>query len=77
MTQTEWKEIFADNLTSILEEKGMTQSQLAKDADLSISRISDYVNKRAVPTVFAIINMAYALDMDVGELIDFDEHVTW
>ncbi len=75
MTQREWQNIFADNLESILIEKGMNQSQLARDADLSVSRISDYVNKRAVPSVFAIINMAYALDMSIDELVDFDERV--
>lgn len=77
MTQTEWKNIFGDNLAEILREKGMTQSQLAMDAELSVSRISDYINKRAVPTIFAIINIAYALDTDVGDLVDFDERVTW
>jgi transcriptional regulator with XRE-family HTH domain len=76
MTQSEWRNIFSDNLIDILEERGMTQSQLAFDSGLSVSRISDYVNKRAIPTVFAVINMAYALDMEVGELIDFDERIT-
>lgn len=75
MTQREWQHIFADNLDSILLEKGMNQSQLARDAGLSVSRISDYINKRAVPSVFAIINMAYALDMSIDELIDFDERI--
>lgn len=75
MTQREWQNIFADNLESILLEKGMNQSQLARDAELSVSRISDYINKRAVPSVFAIINMAYALDMSIDELVDFDERI--
>ena len=75
MTQTEWRNIFGNNLAEILEEKGMTQSQLARDAGLSVSRINDYVNENATPTIFAIINMAYALDMDVGELVDFDERI--
>lgn len=75
MTQTEWRDIFGSNLASILEEKGVSQSQLAKDAGLSISRISDYVNGRATPTIFAIINMAYALDMDIGEFVDYDERI--
>lgn len=75
MTQREWQNVFANNLDSILEEKGMNQSQLARDAGLSVSRISDYINERAVPSVFAIINMAYALDMSIDELVDFDERV--
>lgn len=75
MTQTEWRNIFGDNLASILEDTGMSQSQLARDSGLSVSRINDYINKNATPTIFAIINIAYALDMDVSELVDFDERI--
>ena len=75
MTQREWQEIFASNLTSILRERGMSQNQLAREAGVSVSRISDYVNKSAVPTIFTAINIAYALDLDVGDLIDFGESI--
>lgn len=75
MTQIEWKQMFADNLISILEEKGMSQAQLARDTGLSVSRINDYIRTNATPSIFAIINIAYALDMDVGELVDFDERI--
>lgn len=75
MKTTEWKNVFANNLVDILDEKGMTQLQLAKDSGLSMSMISDYINKRSVPGVFAVINMAYALDMEVSELVDFGDRV--
>lgn len=75
MTQNEWKKLFGDNLAEILKERGMTQSDLARDTGMSVSRISDYVSKRAAPTIFAAINIAYALDMDVSELVDFDDRV--
>lgn len=75
MKQNEWKNVFSNNLADILEEKGMSQVQLARDSGVSMSMISDYINKRSVPGVFAIINMAYALDMDVNELIDFGDRV--
>ena len=75
MTQLEWRNIFANNLIGILEERGMSQAQLARDASLSVSRISDYINMNATPTIFAIINMAYALDMEVDELVDFDKRI--
>lgn len=77
MTMTEWKEIFGSNLVALLKEKGMTQSQLAKDTGLSTSRISDYINGYSAPSVFAIINMAYALDIDVGEFVDFEENIDY
>lgn len=75
MTQNEWRRIFSNNLMDILDEKGMSQSHLARDTGLSISRISDYINERSTPTIFAIINIAYALDMDISELVDFDERI--
>lgn len=75
MTQTDWRDTFAGNLVDVLKDRGMTQTQLAQDSGLSVSRISDYINKRATPTIFALINMAYALDMDVCELVDFDERI--
>lgn len=75
MTREEWKDIFRNNLADILEEKGISQTQLARETNLSPSRVSDYLKGYATPTIFAIINMAYALDMDVSELVDFDERI--
>lgn len=75
MRQTEWKRIFGDNLVGILEEKGMSQRQLARDSGVSVSMINDYINGQRIPSVIATINMAYALDMEVSELVDFDERV--
>ena len=75
MTQNEWRNMFSNNLLDILQDKGMTQAQLARDAGISSSRISEYINERTTPTIFAIINIAYALDMDVSELVDFDDRV--
>lgn len=75
MTQVEWRDMFANNLVDILRDRRMSQSQLSQDSGLSMSRISDYINKRATPTIFAIINMAYALDMDICELVDFDDRI--
>jgi transcriptional regulator with XRE-family HTH domain len=73
MKLEEWKRIFAENLIDILKEKGMTQRELAIDSGLSPATISEYVNGVRMPSVSAAVNMAYALDMEVGELIDFDE----
>lgn len=75
MTQRQWKEIFANNLIDILEEKGMTQQQLAIDAGLSKSQVSDYINTNTMPSLAAAINIAYALDMEVSELVDFGERI--
>ena len=75
MTQSEWKRIFGNNLTDILKDNDMSQAQLAREAGLSVSRVSDYINGYATPSIFAIINMAYALDVDIGEFIDFGDEI--
>ena len=75
MTQSEWKTIFGNNLLDLLRDKRMTRAELAKDAGLSKGRVSEYINGTATPSIFAIINMAYALDMDVSELVDFDDRI--
>lgn len=75
MTQFEWRRVFASNLVSILEEKGMSQAQLARDSGVSAGMISDYINNISVPGIFALINIAYALDMEVSELVDFGDRI--
>lgn len=75
MTIKEWIDNFGDSLSEILEEKGMTQRDLAKDAGLPISSVNAYIRKQSPPGIKAIINMAYALDMSVDELIDFGERI--
>lgn len=77
MTQKEWKNIFGDNLVSILQERDMSQSQLSKKSGVSAAMISDYVNKRSMPGLMAAINMAYALDVDLKDLVDFDDSIEW
>lgn len=77
MTQTEWKEIFANNLVDLLNERGMSQRQLSIDSGVSTAMISEYINGIRMPGLAAAINMAYALDVDVGELVDFDERINY
>lgn len=75
MKQDEWKKTFASNLKDILQEKGMSQRQLSIDSGVSSAMISEYINGVRMPGLSAAINLAYALDMEVGELIDFDERI--
>ncbi len=75
MTVLEWMEIFGDNLKEMLEYANMTQRELADAAGLSESSVSDYINKRKLPGIKAIINIGYALDCDFNDLIDFGEHI--
>ena len=73
MTELEWLEIFSTNLRELLEEKGFTQRDLAIASRLSDSIISDYIHGQKIPGLRAIINIAYALQISIDELIDFGD----
>ena len=75
MSEREWLDIFGDNLISLLEDARMSQRELAVVAGLSESVISDYIHKRKMPKVRAIINIGYALDCDFNDLIDFGDRI--
>lgn len=75
MTEAEWLDIFSDNLIDMLNEQGYSQEELAYETNLSQSTISKYINKKQMPSLKAIINIAYALDCSIDELIDFGEKI--
>ena len=75
MTQEEWRKRFSEQLVNNMKKRGLNQSHLAERSGLSVSRISDYVNMRATPSVHAVINIAYALDTSIRELVDFDKRI--
>lgn len=52
-----------------LEEKNMTQKQLAEEIGVSPSRISDYVNGRAEPTLKIASSLCKVLDIQPSEML--------
>ena len=75
MSEFEWLDIFGDNLREMLMEANMTQSELANETGLTEAAISNYINKKRIPTLRAIVNIAYALGCDTDELIDFGDTI--
>lgn len=75
MSEIEWLNIFGDNLLRTIIDSRMTQRELADAAGLSESVISDYVNKRKMPGIRAIVNISYVLGLDINEMIDFGEKI--
>ena len=73
MSEIEWISIFGDNLIDIMDEKGYTQEQLANETGLTQSTISKYINKKQMPSIKAVVNLAYALDCTTDELIEFGD----
>lgn len=75
MSEMEWISIFGDNLIDIMDEKGYTQEQLANETGLTQSTISKYINKKQMPSIKAVVNLAYALDCTTDELIEFGDAI--
>lgn len=75
MSEVEWMDIFGDNLVDLLKEARMTQHELAEAAGLTDAAISNYINKRRMPNVKALINISEALDVSLDELMFFGDTI--
>ena len=75
MTEVEWIDIFANNLRDILKDRKMSQKELANEIWVSEATVSRYINKQRMPSIKHILEISYALNIDVNELIDFGEPI--
>lgn len=75
MTEYEWLDIFGDNLVDLLKEANMTQRELADAAGLSEGSISNYIHKRKLPGVKALVNISEALDCPLDDLMFFGDRI--
>lgn len=65
--------IFGDNLQSLLDERYLTQSELAKLTGITKGAISRYVSGKQMPTIKNAINIAEAFGMTLDELLYFGD----
>lgn len=70
MKRCEWKFDFGENLELMLKEASITPAQLAYKTGLSRSTISNYILGKRMPTVEAVLAIAYVLDCSTDDLID-------
>ena len=75
MTETQWLEIFGDNLKDMIDGTGYSQKDLAEDTGLAESTISRYISKKQMPCIRALINIAYVLDCSLDDLMDFGDRI--
>lgn len=76
MSEFEWMQHFSKKLRELLDYTNMTQTDLAIESGLSTAVISRYINCVTMPKASAIVNLAYALNCSVDELIDFGSKIT-
>ena len=75
MSEIEWMDIFGDNLRDILKEFNMTQIELADAAGVAEGAISNYINKRSIPSLRNAITISHALGVSMDELFYFEDKV--
>ena len=75
MTEQEWLYIFGQKLEKLMNERGMTQKELARAALLDQSAISNYINGRRIPTLKAIINFSYIFGVTIESLIYYGKEI--
>ena len=75
MTLREWGKIFGDNLQDLMDERHMTQQDLATASGLPIGSINAYIRNQSTPGIKAVINLSYALDVDLTDLADFGDTI--
>lgn len=75
MSEVEWIDIFGDNLVGMLKDAKMTQKELAEEARISNATISNYIHKKQMPNTRALVNIAYALNCSLNDLMDFGDDI--
>jgi transcriptional regulator with XRE-family HTH domain len=74
-SEKEWLDIFSGNLRDMLDDANMSQRELADATGLSDAAISYYINGEKIPGVKALVNISYALDCSLDELMDFGDRI--
>lgn len=59
------------HIRKIRESKGMSQEQLAAEAEIPYSSVNEIEGGKTNPTIASLMALAEALGVSVGELVDF------
>lgn len=73
INEKQWVESFKEELKYYMKERRLTQRELADCSRLAESTISKCLHGDKMPNARTINNIAYALNIDVGQLMDFGQ----
>lgn len=71
MTRYEWLGRFSLKLRQLMDEKRMTQRELADKLYASEATVSKYINGELMPSVRMIINISYELNVSIDSFTYF------
>lgn len=75
MSEVEFIDIFGDNLRDLMDECGYSQRELAKETGISNVTISRYIKKERMPTAKSLVNLAFALECNLDDLVPTYDYV--
>ena len=62
------------NLIEAIKYSGMTNTAIAKQANISVSMITDYKNKGKMPSLTTFANLCRILDVDANEILGLNKN---
>ena len=71
MTLSEWKKNVGNNIRLQLMYKGMSRKELSEKSGVDISDISKLIRGKKMPGTIMMNNIAMALGVSIGSLVDF------
>ena len=69
MQKEEYAKTFGEHLKSLLEEKGMTQAELARRTGMTEASVSRYISGKRIPKIAQAYEMAQVIGIDMNTLI--------
>lgn len=75
INEIQWMNMIAEELKIHMKRQKLNQRDLADKAGLSEVSVSRYLNGKRLMTLKSAMNIAYALDVDVDTLINFEERI--
>lgn len=68
-----WRKLFAENLKEIMQERDLTQNDIAKMAGVSQSFMSRILSAKSSASVKVVVNLSYSLRIKMDKLCVFEE----
>lgn len=75
MTSLDLNIEIGQNIAAALDEYGMTQKELADEIGVSKQTISAYICGERQPSIKNLVNIAYALECRIDDLITCDDFI--
>lgn len=66
--------IFCKHLKEIREERGMSQSKIAKKLGCAVSTYANWEQGRREPSIYDLYKLIWVFDIDANELFDIDNY---